>query len=795
MNINILKTYIKENKTKIVFECDKQVEFRNNNAELTSKITKLYKDIKIASIDGEYDNVDIYLNGEFIKSINTRNASMGLKFNSISCLGVQFIKFTGIKNPSFLVQGSTSIENPTFKVYADNEEISFENVPVQGEQAFLIRCALPKKTKIVMFAIIINGEEITILKSKNRVYKRINSKIKTLILLVLGIIKTFCKVIIKGIKFLWREHHFLVPPRLWGKYAKRFIYRMRNFSDEYYNPMIISDYNKWLIEFKDETKLQELKYKPLISVLIPVYNVASNLLKECVESILNQTYQNFEICLVDDASTNEDTKKTLKELEKADKRIRVKYREKNGHISASTNDALKMAKGEFVALVDNDDTISENALYENVLLLQSHKDADFIYSDEDKIDPKGRFCYPHFKPDFSPTTLMSLNYICHFSVIRKKIVEKVGGFEIGLEGAQDHDLFLKISEITNKIYHIPKILYHWRMIETSTSMSMKNKDYAADKGKIAIENALKRRKLEGEVEKDPLSGYYIVNYELKKEPMVSIIIPTRDYADTLDTCLKSVYEKTDYKNFEVIVVNNNSKAKETFKLFEKYKENYKNFKVLDANIEFNYSKINNMAVEISKGEYICLLNNDTEIISPNWLTTLVAYASLPYAGAVGPKLLYPDDTVQHAGVILGLGGVASHAYLGKSLDDLGLYGRLRVPYNYGAVTAACLVVKKSKYNEVGGLEEELKVAYNDVDFNIKLLKKGYYNICTPQVMLHHFESKSRGLDTTSEKYKRFQQESKYMHDKWDDILLNDPFYNKNYAINYWFVLDKKKKER
>lgn len=794
MKINILKTCIDENKTKIVFEYKNRVEFRNNNKTLTSKTTKLYDDIKIAIIDGTYHDLEIVTKDGEVNKINLNDNVESFKFNSISCIGIQSIKFTGIKNPAFLVQGSTTIDEPDFKIYADEKEEEFTNIPLQDINSFLLKAAIPSKTKVVTFSITINGEEIVVLRTKNKLLKRVKSKLNTSVLSSVGKIKTFFRVIVKGIKFLWREHHFLVPPRFWKKYFKRLIYRMHNLTDEYYNPMLIGDYNKWLEEFKDNEIIEPFEYNPLISVLIPVYNVAGNLLKECIDSILNQTYQNFEICLVDDASTNEDTKKTLKELETKDKRIRVKYREKNGHISASTNDALKMSKGEFIALVDNDDTITENALYENVLLLQSHKDADFIYSDEDKIDTKGRFCYPHFKPDFSPTTLMSLNYICHFSVIRKKIVEKVGGFEVGLEGAQDHDLFLKISEVTNKIYHIPKILYHWRMIETSTSMNMKNKDYAADKGKMAVENALKRRKLEGTVKKDELSGYYIVDYKLKKEPLVSIIIPTRDYAETLETCLKSVYEKTDYKNFEIIVVNNNSEKEETFDLFKKYKKQHDNFKVLDANIEFNYSKINNMAVEISKGEYICLLNNDTEVISTNWLTTLVAYASLSYAGAVGPKLLYPDDTVQHAGVILGLGGVASHAYLGADINDLGLYGRLRVPYNYGAVTAACLVVKKSKYKEINGLEEELKVAYNDVDFNIKLLKKGYYNICTPQVMLHHFESKSRGLDTTSEKYKRFQKESKYMYDKWGETLELDNFYNKNFSQKAWFLLDKKKRK-
>ena len=487
-------------------------------------------------------------------------------------------------------------------------------------------------------------------------------------------------------------------------------------------------------------------------------------------------------------------KETLEEYKNKDKRVKVKYRKTNGHISKTTNDALKMAKGEYIGLIDDDDLLDKDSLYEVVKVLNEDKNIDMIYTDEDKLDPNGNYCDPHFKPDYSPDTLLSLNYICHFTVIRKKIVEDVGGFEVGLEGSQDHDLFLKVVEKTNNIYHIPKILYHWRMVEGSTSMTISNKSYATDKGKIAIENALKRRNIKGHVIKDDVSTYYRVVYDYDKEPLISIIIPTRDYVDILKKCIDSIYEKTTYKNFEIIVANNDSKEKETLDFFKEYKKKHKNFKVVDCIMEFNYSKINNIAVNKSKGEYIVLLNNDTEIISEDWLSIMVGYAMQDHIGAVGPKLLYPDYTVQHAGVILGLGGVASHAYIGASRDDLGMYGRLRVPYDYSADTAACLMVKKSKYLEVGSLEEDLKVAYNDIDFNIKLLKKGYYNVFLPQVELLHYESKSRGLDTTSEKYKRFLVESKYMYDKWNDELNNDRFYNPNFSKKGWFMLDKKEKE-
>lgn len=706
-------------------------------------------------------------------------------------IGINTQRIDGIINPILTIKGTIKKENYSFIVKADNKEIEYDVNIDSNKNDFTLTALLSKNTNKIEVYAIINKKKYKILTKKTSKLRRTKNKFFYKIASILSILKAFFVTLGKGIKFLWKEYHFLVPPRLWKKYAKDFISRVRSRGiNLFYNPFNISDYNNWVKKHEKTEEYIEPKYKPLISILIPVYNIDRKYLEECLESILNQTYTNFEICLVDDCSTKIETKEALKEYELKDKRIRVKYRKENGHISKATNDSLKMAKGEFVALVDNDDVLAPNALYEVVKVLNKDKKIDFIYSDEDKIDLKGRRCDPHFKPDWSPDTLLSLNYICHLAVLRTKIVNEIGGFNIGLEGAQDHDLFLRFTEKTDKIYHIQKILYHWRMVEGSTSLKISNKDYATDKGKIAIENALKRRKINGHVEKDEVSTYYRVVYDIKKEPKVSIIIPTKDYAETLETCLKSLYSVTEYKNYDVIVVNNNSVEKETFDLFDKYKKKYKNFKVLDANIEFNYSKINNMAVKESDADYIVLLNNDTEIIQKDWLKILAGYAMQPHVGAVGPKLLYPDTTVQHAGVILGLGGVASHAYIGSKRNDLGMYGRLRVPYDYSAVTAACLVISKKKFNEVGGLEEDLKVAYNDIDFNIKLLKKGYYNVCVPQVELFHFESKSRGLDTTSEKYKRFLKESDYMYNKWEKEINNDKFYNSNFAKKMWFYLDK-----
>jgi len=599
--------------------------------------------------------------------------------------------------------------------------------------------------------------------------------------------------IYRGSKSLWKKYHFKVPKDVL-KAKIKYICEMLTNRSPLINPMNGAQYVAWLDDNKEDIKYKKFSYSPLISVLIPVYNVKAEYLKECIESVLSQSYENFELCLVDDASTSEDTITLLKSYENNSK-VKIKFRKKNGNISRATNDALEMAKGEFVALVDNDDLLNKDALYKVVEVLNKNKKLDLIYSDEDKIESKGNRCYPHFKPDFSPDTLLSLNYICHLVVARTKILKNIGGFAVGLEGAQDYDMLLRFTEKTKQIYHIPEVLYHWRMIDGSTAQKLDNKSYASDKGKKAIESALQRRGLEANVKKDVASTYYQVLYKIKQEPLVSIIIPTKDHADITEKCLKSVYEKTTYNNFEVILVNNRSEKKETFELFKQYKNKYNNFRVIDADMEFNYSKINNLAVSKANGEVIILLNNDTEIITPEWMTMLVGYATLPHVGAVGAKLLYPDNSIQHAGVILGLGGVAGHAYIGEKRDALGLYGRLRVPYDYGAVTAACLCIEKKKFEEVKGLDEEkLKVAFNDIDFNIKLLEKGYYNVLLPMVELYHFESKSRGLDTAPEKRERFKKEVLSMQHKWGEKLTHDKFYNPNYSLDGAFMLDRKKKE-
>ena len=696
----------------------------------------------------------------------------------------------GLKNPTVIIVLIRQNLDGDYVLYADGKEIKYSIRNVQIENKIAIKAPVGD-CAVVTLAYKDGENEQIICQLKNTFPLRLKNKSFAMIKNFKNKILAFKNLIVHGCGVLWKNYHFIIPPREWIKILKKIVKRLKQGSVVYYgNPFDKYDYNEWIKNYEVIPEITELEYKPLISILIPTYNIGAKYLSQCLDSVLGQTYDHFEICIADDCSTNQETLSVLKYYENKDSRIKVVYRKENGHISKATNTALEIATGEYVGLLDNDDLLAPHALFEVVSVLNKDRTVDMIYSDEDKLDLNGKRCDPNFKPDYSPDTLLSLNYICHFTVIKKELMEKVGGFEVGLEGAQDSDLFLKVSETAKNIKHIPKILYHWRMIPGSTSMDISNKDYATDKGMIALENALKRRHIKGIVHKDPVSTYYQIEY-VHDEPKVSIIIPTKDHADITENCLKSIYTKTTYKNFEILLVDNNSEKAETLELFEKYKSQYDNFKVIEAKMPFNYSKINNLAIKQSDAEIIVLLNNDTQIITPEWLTIMVGYALQKHIGAVGAKLLYPDYTIQHGGVIIGLGGVASHAYIGEKRNFTGMFGRMRVPYNYAAVTAACLAIQKSKYDEINGLEENLTVAYNDVDLNLKLLEKGYYNVFLPQVELLHHESKSRGLDTEGEKYKRFMREESYMHNKWEKYINKDPFYNENFTRKYWFVLDKK----
>ena len=594
---------------------------------------------------------------------------------------------------------------------------------------------------------------------------------------VISKIEKFLYLSKKAIYFAWYRHHFLIPPRVMKQYIQSFMVALKRgggVSNLFTNQ---SAYLKYLEEQRKEEVVDDFSYRPLISFIVPTYNVSRTLLTECLDSLLNQSYDYFEICISDDHSSLEETLEVLKEYEKKYDKVHVVYRKENGMISEASNTAISIARGEFIALIDNDDTIEKNSLSYVVKALNQNQKLDMIYSDEDKIDFKGNYMEPHFKPDYSPDTLMGVNYICHLCVLRKSLVEKLGGFRREYDGSQDYDLFLRVVESTKEIYHIEKVLYHWRQTATSTAGYLGNKSYAYLAGKRALEDSLKRRKIKGQVLDNPRVSTYLVKYETKR-PKVSVIIPMRDQAKVSRRCFESLYQKNTYSNFEVIVIDNGSKEEETKNLFKEYKK-HKNFKVVRIDQEFNYSALNNEGVKVSSGEYLLFLNNDTEIIQEDTLEWLVGYASQEHVGCVGAKLLYPDKLVQHAGVVLGFGGVAGHIYVANSYRDNGLFGRLVMPYNYTAVTAACLCIKKSKFNEVKGFDEKLKVALNDVDLNLKILEKGYYNVCLSNVEVIHYESKSRGYEASYEKQERFKKEQEYMKKKWGHTLERDKYFSKH----------------
>lgn len=553
------------------------------------------------------------------------------------------------------------------------------------------------------------------------------------------------------------------------------------------------NYNTWIknnepneLELKEQEKYK-FKYNPKISIIVPMYDTNELFFKELVDSLKSQTYKNFEVCLVDGSNA---INPNIVDLIKDDKRFIYKFLGYNKGISKNSNEAIKISSGEYIALLDHDDTIPEFALYEIVKAINENMDVQFIYSDEDILDSKYVRKNPHFKPDFSPDTLRSYNYICHFSIFRRDLMQEIGLFRSEYDGAQDYDLILRATEKAKKIIHIPKILYHWRAHERSTSKNTGSKSYAFDSGLRAIKAQLDRLEIQGEVKQLHVPGTYKVNYLIKNNPKVSIIIPNKDSVNDLAKCINSILKST-YKNYEIIIVENNSETTEIFKYYEHLKKN-KNIKVVKySNKGFNYSKINNYGRKYASGEYLILLNNDTEVITEDWIEEMLGICQQKNVGIVGAKLLYFDNSVQHAGVIIGMGGVAGHIHKNIKDSDPGYFSRANIINNFYAVTAACLMVKSSIYDEVLGLDENFKVAFNDIDFCMKVRQKGYLVVYTPFAKLYHYESKSRGYEDTTEKQNRFLSEIKLFQEKWKQELSNgDPYFNKNFRLDSsLFVID------
>ncbi|MDR1012651.1 MAG: glycosyltransferase family 2 protein [Lactobacillales bacterium] len=548
-------------------------------------------------------------------------------------------------------------------------------------------------------------------------------------------------------------------------------------------------YQKWIEQNENQTleKIQQqseqFTYTPLLSIVMPVYNAPIKWLKKCIDSVLAQSYSKIELCIADDHSTDPAIKKNLEKYAKQDSRVKLVYRKINGHISEASNSALKLATGEFVALVDNDDELPVNAFFEVVEALNKNSKLDLIYSDEDKIDEKGNRLDPAFKPNFSPDLLLGTNYISHLSVYRRSIIEEIGGFRKGFEGSQDYDLVLRFIERTDasRIKHIPKILYHWRTLKTSTAINPETKKYAFAAGLKAVQEAILRRGLKGKVIHGAGWGLYDVHYDILQDDLVSIIIPAKDgYKDT-KRAIDSILTKTTYQKYEIIMADNGSSEAKVFELYADYQKKLgQRFTKLSIDIPFNYSKINNLAAKVARGKYLLFLNNDIEVIAPDWLATMVSFAQFERVGMVGAKLYYPTNHLQHAGIVLGLGGIAGHPHHMYDRGEFGYFGRLQINVNYYAVTAACAMVKKQDFEQLAGFDENLTVAYNDVDLGIRLKKLGKDNIFAHAAELYHYESQTRGYDDASKtKFKRLEEESQYMMKKYSNIIENDPYYNLN----------------
>lgn len=531
---------------------------------------------------------------------------------------------------------------------------------------------------------------------------------------------------------------------------------------------------------------RNFEYKPKISVIVPVYNTEQIHLERCIQSVLKQYYNNWELCLFDDGSTNIETKTCLQKYSEFDKRISVAFGNQNQNISKALNSAIGLSYGEFLGFLDHDDELTADALYEVVKVLNNDRFLDLIYSDEDKIDEDNNLVDPYFKSDFNLEMLLSNNYICHFTVVRKTLGDHIGWFRVGYEGSQDYDFYLRVVDITRKIFHIPKVLYHWRKIPGSTSYLYSEKNYAHLASKKALEDYLKRNRIFGQVLDGDFKSIYRIRKEIIDQKLISIIIPFVDKVELLKRCLQSIFKNTEYPSYEIILISNNSKEDTTYEYLQAIQQRYDNIRYYIFNMPFNYSKINNWAVKKCKGEYLLFLNNDVEVLTNGWLKALAEHINRKEVGVVGAKLLYPDDTIQHAGIILKIGGIAGHSHKYISNSNPGYFSRPHMIQRISAVTAACMLVKRGLFNRVGGFDEKsFPVAFNDVDFCLKIQQFGYHVIYTPYSVLYHYESKSRGKDNTKDKQKRFKQEIKEFEDRWSLILLKgDPYYNPNLTLKY-----------
>ena len=556
-----------------------------------------------------------------------------------------------------------------------------------------------------------------------------------------------------------------------------------------------NSYQEWIelydsLTDKKRTKIKQritaMKQRPLISVVMPVYTPSVDLLEQAINSVQAQLYPNWELCIAYDNSLDRRIRNLLEKYTENDSRIKLIFSEENGHISEGFNSALNIVTGDYVGLLGHDDLLPEHSLFHVAEEINKYPGVELIYSDEDKINKNGKRCLPHFKPDLNLDLLLSQNYICHLLVIKTDLLTEVGGFRKGYEGAQDHDLVIRCIERIkhDKVRHIPKVLYHWRMHKHSTAATAAAKEHTNDAGIKLLNDYIDRNKLNAMVCPGLVPNSYRIKYAINGNPLVSIIIPTKDQIDLLKTCIDSIENRTSYRNYEIIIVNNRSLEPSTTQYFQELSQK-DHIQIIDYDDVFNYSNINNYAVEKAAGEYICLMNNDIEAISPEWLEEMLSQAMRPEIGCVGAKLYYPNNKIQHGGIILGIGGVAGHSHKYFEKDASGYHSCLKLVQNISAVTAACLVVSKDVFIQVGGFDgKNLKVAFNDIDFCLRVRDLGLSNLWSPYAELYHHESISRGQEDTPEKRKRFHDEINYMTKRWGKELTEDPCYNSNLSKEF-----------
>ena len=539
-------------------------------------------------------------------------------------------------------------------------------------------------------------------------------------------------------------------------------------------------------ETLEAQKKQKFAWSPLISIAVPAYQTPVEFLRQMIESLIAQTYGEWELCIANASPDNEEMQRVLADYSARDPRVRFHNLKENLGIAENTNRALAMAKGEFTGLLDHDDLLAPNALYEVVKALQEHPLADVLYTDEDKVTTElDEHFQPHLKPDFNLDLLRSNNYICHFFVVRSSIVEKTGGFRREFDGAQDYDFIFRCTENAREVVHDPEILYQRRTHKASPADNPASKMYAFEAGKRAIEANLLRTGTKGVVSHTQDLGFYRVKYPVQGQPLVSVIIPNKDEKETLQTCLEMLEKNTSYRNFEIIIIENNSTTEEIFKYYKELSSDPR-IRLLRWGKEFNYSAINNFGASHARGEYLLFLNNDVKSINPDWMEEMLGVCQRPEVGGVGAKLIYPDNTIQHAGCVIGMGGIEGHMFVDMPADRTGYLHKASLLQDMSAVTAACLMMKKEVFEEAGGFTEELAVAFNDVDLCLKVRKSMHLIVYDPYAKLYHMESKTRGAEDSVEKVRRFQTEIEYMRCHWIDILKNgDPYYNKNLSLAKW----------